>query len=94
MQMYILLIILVIVIFALCTYAFSMKRRVDEAARIADKFMKMHGKLEALLVLNERRCSTCLTKTTCPYSLGNASRHWIACPMWTGGEANKVPTQE
>lgn len=86
------------ILFILCAYTFSyalsMKKQAGNAKRRADEYMEKYIRLEAMLAGNEHRCSTCLAKNTCPHSLGDAGRHWIACPMWTGGEANKDPAQE
>lgn len=83
------------VLFILCAYIFSyalsMKKQAGNAKRRANEYMEKYIRLEAMLIGNERRCLTCLAKNTCPHSLGNAGRHWIACPMWTGGETNKDP---
>lgn len=86
------------ILFILCAYTFSyalsMKKQAGNAKRKADEYMEKYIRLKAMLAGNEHRCSTCLAKNTCPHSLGDAGRHWIACPMWTGCEANKDPVQE
>lgn len=89
------LLIVAALTFILCTYAISiaisMKNRANDAKRKADEYMELYSKLEALLATNDHCCSTCIAKTTCPHSLGDADEHWIACPMWSCEEANKDP---
>ena len=60
----------------------SLKNKVALAKEQRDQYEKKWLELQSIFDSNERYCSTCHSKTCCPYSLGDSYRHWIVCPMW------------